>query len=502
MIHQKQQKDANLQPRPPVVVVLGHVDHGKTSLLLAIRKMKVPSQKPGGVITQHVGAYQVEEAGKSITFIDTPGHEAFSAMRSRGAKVADIAILVVAADEGVKPQTKEAILHVKSAGIPMIVAINKIDKTEANPQKVRTELAKTDVVVESMGGQIPEVEVSAKEGKGIKELLDLILLVAEMEDLKADHNAIAEGVVIESSLDAQRGPTATLLVQNGILRLGDIVGTPSCVGKAKILKDFQGKALSQASPSTPVVLVGFEAVPQVGENFKIFPNPETALSSIEKKEEKRKIKPVAVIEPDKKIFNIILKADVQGSLEAIEEILKSIPQENIFLRIVERGVGNVTEGDVKLANSAQGMVIGFRVKVPPQVAGLAERSFVNIRVFDVIYELVQGVRHFMERRLKPEVVRRDIGKMKVLVIFFTERNRQIIGGKVIEGEIRKGLSVEIRRDEESIGQGKILSLQENKKDIEKARTGQEVGILYEGEGRAQEGDVLTFYVKEQQEVTL
>lgn len=495
------QKGSNLHPRPPVVVVLGHVDHGKTSLLDYIRKTNVTAKESGG-ITQHVGAYEVEHNAKKITFLDTPGHEAFSAMRSRGVKVADIAILVVAADEGVKPQTKEAIAHAKASGTPIIVAINKIDKPEAMSQKVKTELAKEDVVVENMGGKVPAVEVSAKTGQGVKELLDLILLVAEMEDLKARIEGPAEGTIIEAYLDPRRGPTATLLVANGVLRVGDVVGTASAIGKVKILENFQNQPIPEAMPAIPAVVVGFDEVPQVGEEFRIFPDIESAKAYRQNRAIKTKLEPGAVMEPDKKIFNIILKADVKGSLEAVEEMLKGLPQENIFLRIVEAGVGDITDGDVQLARGAKAAIVGFRVKIAPQAAKLAENQAVLIKTFDVVYELLQGIRQLMEQGFKPEKVRRDLGKMKVLVVFMTEKNRQIVGGRVIEGELRRDLLLEIIRQDEVIGRGRILNLQENKKDIEKAKKGQEVGILYEGEVKIQEGDTLVFYVEEQKRITL
>lgn len=489
--------------RAPVVVVLGHVDHGKSSLLEAIRRDFVITAKEAGGITQHIGAYEVEHENKSITFIDTPGHEAFSAMRSRGAKLADIAILVVAADEGVKSQTREAILHAKSAGIPLIVAINKIDKPEAMPHKVKTELAKEDVLVEDMGGKIPAVEVSAKTGQGIKELLDIILLVSEMENLTARFEGPAEGTVVEAYLDSKRGPTATLLVSNGLLKRGDIVATPSTLGKARILEDFQGKAISEAGPSKPAVILGFEDVPQVGEEFKVFENMELASKWHQKKEAKRRYEPVSeVIDPNKKIFNIIVKADVKGSLEAILSMLKNSPQENIVLHVVEAEVGEVTDGDVKLAKGAGAAIVAFRVKISPAAKRLAENQGVVIATFDVIYELLQKVRQLMSQSIEPEKIRRDVGKLKVLVVFMTEKNRQIIGGRVLEGEVRRGFNLEIIRQDEVVGQGKVLNLQENKKDIEKAQKGQEVGILFEGDTKIQEGDLLVFFVKEQQKIII
>ncbi len=316
--------------RPPVVVVLGHVDHGKSSILEAIKDLKILERESGG-ITQHIGAYEIEHSSASsgqaskITFIDTPGHEAFSAMRSRGAKVADIAVLVVAADEGVKPQTKEAISHIKKAGIPLIVAINKIDKPTADPQRVKRELVQEDILVEGMGGKIPSVNVSAQTKEGIEELLEVILLVAEMENLQADISKPAEGAIIEAYLDSLRGPTATLLLTNGVLEPGFIVGTPSAFGKVKSLENFQGAPIKKVYPSMPAIVFGFENVPKVGEEFKVFPDIELAKDFLQKSEKKLSI--ISSAEPNQKVLNLILKADVLGSLEAIEEVLKDISEE-------------------------------------------------------------------------------------------------------------------------------------------------------------------------------
>jgi len=491
MVEKKQQ---NLISRPPVVVVLGHVDHGKSSILEAIKDLKITAKESGG-ITQHIGAYEIEHQGKKIIFIDTPGHEAFSAMRSRGAKVADIAILVVAAEEGVKPQTKEAILHIKKAQIPMIVAINKMDKPEANPEKVKRELSNQDVLVESTGGKIPSVEVSAKTGKGIPDLLELILLVAEMEDFKADISKPVEGVIVESYLDPQRGPTATLILQNGILKRGDILGTSSVVGKIRIMEDFQGISIKQASSSMPIIVIGFENVPGVGKKFKVFADVEAA-----KKELEGPIKPasqVLDIKSDKKVLNIILKVDVLGSLEAIKEILKNLPQEQVILRILKAEVGEINESDVKLAGGAKAIIVGFRVKTNPIAQKLALREKIKIICFEVIYELAQGVRGVLEKRVRPEKIRNDLGKIKVLAIFRTEKNRQIIGGKIIEGEVRKGASLEVFRNEEKAGEGKIVNLQRDKKEIEGLTKGAECGILYQGDTKIEEGDILWVYIYEQ-----
>jgi len=496
----KEKKQENLVPRPPVVVVLGHIDHGKSSILEAIKDLKILEKESGG-ITQHIGAYEIDvgnppshkatEGQRKITFIDTPGHEVFSAMRSRGAKIADIAILVVAADEGVKPQTKEAISHIKKAGIPLIVAINKMDKSTADPRKVQRELAKEDVLVEGVGGKTPSVNVSAQTKEGIGELLEIILLIAEMENLRTDISKPAEGVIIEAFLDSLKGPTATLLLTNGLLKPGLIVGTSSAFGKIRNLENFQGVPIKEAFPSTPIIVFGFENVPKVGEEFKTFLDAETAKNFLQKTEKGLPVMPAA--EPDKKILNLILKADVLGSLEAIEEVLKDISKEKTNLRILKAEVGEVNETDVKSAKSSKAKILSFRVKINPVAQNLAEREKIKIRKFEVIYELVEEVRRLMERMIKPEVSRVELGKVKISVVFLNEKNRQILGGKVAAGEVRKGMPCEVLRKEEKVGGGKIINLQRNKKDIEKLAKGEECGILYEGNVKVEEGDILEIY---------
>jgi translation initiation factor IF-2 len=529
-VRNKTKSQRPLIPKPPVVVVLGHIDHGKSSLLQGIKELGVNiTEKEAGGITQHIGAYQAEKDGRKITFIDTPGHEAFSAMRSRGAKVADIAVLVIDVAEGIRPQTKEAISHIKKAQIPFIVALNKIDKPEANPEKIKRELQKEGILVEDLGGKIPQVLTSAKTGQGIKELLELITLVAEIENLKADTQKSGEGVVIESYLDTQRGPTATLISSQGVLKAGDIVGTPTAAGKIKILESFQGKAIEKVLPAEPAIVVGFEAVPRVGENFKVFSNMEDAEAQFQivKKAAVPSLNMGAEVDSGQRVLNLILKADVLGSIEAIEEVLEDLSQEKpstraeldtglvprqnevsgtgLILRILKSEVGEVTESDVKLAKSIQGskgalqrpvgqtLILGFRVKISPAAKQLAEREKIKIMGFEIIYDLVEEVRKFIGRITETEVAREDLGKLKVLAIFLTEKNRQIVGGKVIEGEIEKGAQAEVFRGEEFLGRGKVINLQRNKKDIEQIGKGEECGILYEGDVRIEEGDILSVF---------
>jgi translation initiation factor IF-2 len=492
----KTKKQNNLQPRPPVVVILGHVDHGKTSILDYIRQTKIAEKESGG-ITQHIGAYQIEHQGKKITFIDTPGHEAFSAMRSRGAKVADIAILVVAAEEGVKPQTKEAIQHIKKTGIPAIVALNKIDKPGTQPEKVKGELAQNDMVVESLNGPVPSVNVSAKTGQGINELLEMILLVAEMEELKSRPDQPATGVIIESYCDSQRGNTATLLVKEGTLRNKDIIGTDSAVGRIKTMEDFQFNSLKKATASTPVIVTGFNQVPQVGEKFHVFNNLEEAQARVSKKASKRKEeKEVFVFEPDKKILNIILKADVHGCLEAIKESLKSIPSDEVALRILKAEAGEITESDIKLAESARAKIVGFRTKVSSAIQRLAEQKKIKILNFDIIYELIQEIRELLSKLLEPEITKNVLGQLKILAIFRTEKDRQIIGGKVINGQAKKGALVDVIRENKIIGQGKIAQLQRDKKEADEVSKGQECGVLFKGNTTIEKKDILEIYEEE------
>ncbi len=495
----KESKKINVLHRPPVAVVLGHVDHGKSSLLEAIRDFKITSKELGG-ITQHIGAYEVEENGKKITFIDTPGHEAFSAMRARGAEVADIALLVVDAAQSVQPQTKEAIMAIKRAEIPMIVVLNKIDLPNANPEKIKGELSKIDVVVESYGGTIPCVEVSAKEKTGIDELLEVILLVADMQELKSDTGSPAEGLIIESYMDGAKGPIATAIVKKGILRAKDIIATDLALAKVKSIKDFQGEEIKEAFPSQPVIILGFEKVPAVGEKFKSYKTEKEAAEEIKKELPKREIGPTVLdLSAGQKVLNIILKGDVFGSLEAIEAMLKNLPQDKVVLRILKSEVGEINETDAKLAEMSKAEIIGFRVKISPSVVKFMRNDLekrLRIKNFDIIYELIKNVRSGLEKSLEPEIVKNDVGKLRTLLVFWGEKNRQIVGGKITEGELKKGLKLEVFREDKKIGSGRIINLQRDKKDIDRLTKGDEAGILFEGNVKIEKGDILSAYTEE------
>lgn len=445
-------------PRPPVVVILGHIDHGKTSLLDFVRKTKVVEKEAGG-ITQHIGAYQISHNDKLITFIDTPGHAAFETMREHGAKIADIAVLVVAADEGVKPQTTEAIKHCQKAKIPIIVAINKIDKPGADSEKAKGQLEKQKVIVEERGGEIVSVEISAKTGQGIDHLLEMISLIGEMEELKGDPTAPAQGTVIESHLDPLRGPTATVLLYNGSLELGDEIKIEGLSGKIKTMEDFQGKPIKKALPSMPVVITG----------FKNLPPAKRVLS-----------------ETKKALLNLILKADTQGTLQAITMSL--LDKKN--LNILEAEVGNIFEHDIKKAIPTKALVIGFNVKIAPVAKRLAETEKINLKTYNIIYELLDDLEKFLNKAKKPKPAKVELGKLKILAIFRTEKDQMIVGGKVIEGKMIKGTKLDVIRNQKKIGTGILTELQEKKKDVNEVIKGKECGIKFKGTIKIQQGDIL------------
>jgi translation initiation factor IF-2 len=492
----EKKQNQNLQSRPPIVVILGHVDHGKTTLLDTIRKTNVVTRESGG-ITQHIGAYQVSHNGKLITFIDTPGHEAFCQMRSRGAKTADIAVLVVAGEEGVKPQTKEVIECVKKEEMPVIVAVNKMDNPRANFEKAIGELEKEGLVVEQRGGKIPAVKLSATVGTGVSDLLEMILLVAEMEELKADISKPATGVVVESYMDAKRGAIATFLVLEGTLEAGQWIACGNAYGKVKGLEDYRGQRIKQATPSMPVVIMGLNEVPVVGSTFSVVEDEQSAMQKTTTKSavnfHMQAGQPNAEGIGGGKTLNIILKTDVHGSLEAIQESLMKLELEEIGLKILKSDVGNVSEADIKLAESTDSIIIAFRVKIANDIADMAKRKKIKIRSYDIIYELFEGIKKDATKLLDPLSERESLGKLKVLAIFKREKTRMILGGKVTEGKFVNKTQIDIVRGEEKIGTGKIVQLQHNKQDIPEVEKGREAGLLFEGDAIVEEGDILECY---------
>lgn len=486
-------KKSDLQPRPPVVVVLGHVDHGKTSLLDYIRKTNVAGAE-AGAITQHIGAYQIKHQGKLITFIDTPGHEAFSAMRKRGGEIADIAVLVVAAGEGVKPQTIEAIECARKAKIPIIVAINKTDLPGSFPQKVKKELAKQKVLVEDMGGEVVTVETSAKTGQGVKTLLEMIAIVAEMQELKADIKSPASGPIVEAHIDPKRGPVATVLIKSGILKEKDIVVAGNAYGKIKKMEDFKGKSLDEAPPSTPALILGLKTVPLPGDILKKVANEEEAINLARSFKPKL---PTIVLSKFKKTLKLILKADVKGTLEAVIETLKNIDSKEVGLEILDSEVGDIREFDIKKARASRAIIIGFNLTLSKDLKDFAERQKVRIKTFDVIYELVEAVRLELSKLLEKELVKVALGRMEILKVFKTTKEGQIIGGKVLSGKIEKGALLEIIRKEKIIGQGKVTRLQQREKAKREAKAGDECGIFLKGEVEIEEGDILEVFREEE-----
>ncbi len=499
----KDTKD-NKTIRPPVVVVLGHVDHGKTKLLDTIRKTKVAEGESGG-ITQHIGAYQTNINGKIITFLDTPGHEAFTAIRSRGVKVADIAILVVAADESVKPQTKEAIKIIKEEKIPFIVALNKIDKEGANVQKVKQDLATEDVLVEDWGGKVPVVEISAKEGRNIDALLDMILLVAELEEPNEDLSSPAKGIIIESSLNKRKGYVATALVQKGVLGLGDWIVVGTVVGKIKSMEDFVGKVIVGAGPSQPVLITGWPTAPDIGKEFIVYSTKEEATRMAENNVSLAPLfsffkGSVETGDENKKFLNLVFKCDVSSSLEAIEASLKAIKSVEVGYHVISYDIGNITEADVQTAIASKGEVIGFRVGMEESAKRLAEKEGIKIVNFDIIYELIEYVRSEMGELLGAEIKKNPLGKLKVLAIFKKDSRAQIFGGRVLSGKVVRGAMGDVTRNGSVVVSGKIGQLQNNKEDMPEVKEGLEAGIRFDAITKefpeVKVGDMLDIYEEE------
>ncbi|EKD46895.1 MAG: hypothetical protein ACD_67C00024G0002 [uncultured bacterium] len=508
----KKEKESgkNLHPRPPVVTILGHVDHGKTTLLDTIRKASVAAKEAGG-ITQHISAYQVKKKGKLITFIDTPGHEAFSGMRERGVSIADIAVLVVAADDGVRPQTKEVIEYLKDKKIPTVVAINKIDKQDANPMRVKQELADNGILIEQWGGNVMCAEVSAKQNIGIEDLLENILLLAEVEDFKADDKRDGFAIVLESNLDPQKGPVATVLVKTGTLKVGQDVTAGNAYGRIRKIEDFTGRNLTSVGPSTPVTIMGLNSTPNTndvlqvvsGKSIARLKSKEFSGGLIERKEKVTSQKLMRIMEEDKiQKLNLILKSDVQGSLEAIEQIISTIKTEEVIINIIDSEVGNITESDIKTAAPSQALILGFNVETTPVAKRLAESNDVKIKTFKIIYELVEEVKKMVIDMLPPEIVRTDLGTVNVLAIFKTGKRDMIVGGRVSDGKIIKGAQIEIKRDGEIIGKGKLEQLQQDKKVTPEVGKGNECGIVFEGDTKIKEGDTLIAFTEEEKKRTL
>ncbi len=510
-----QEDDASaLKERPPVVTVMGHVDHGKTKLLDVIRDANVVASESGG-ITQHIGAYQVNKNGHDITFLDTPGHEAFTTMRARGARATDIAILVVAADEGVKPQTIEAINHAKEAKVPIIVAMNKMDKENANPDKVKGELAEHELIPEEWGGETIMVPISALKNEGIDKLLDMILVVAELLELKANSNRPAVGTVIEAHLDQSLGPVATILINTGTLKVMDPVIIGETYGRIKLMQNHQNKRFKKLGPSGTALIAGISKTPHAGDILQVVNSERLARQKSEEVShlmKEGKIQNMGmglgeIVEQIKegqlKTVKVVLKADTKGSLEAIKEsIAKELRTADVAVKVIHSGVGNVTESDVTMAAASQGVVIGFHTDVPSQVDRLAERHNTEVSVYRVIYELIDDLKKILSGLLEPETVLVDLGKAKVLKIFYTGKKEMVVGCKISDGKAESNTMARLIRDKKEIGEGKITGLKLVNEDVKEIEKGSECGIRYQGKLRLEEGDVLEFYKQETRHKTL
>jgi translation initiation factor IF-2 len=497
------------EPRSPVVTVMGHVDHGKTSLLDALRHANVVSGEAGG-ITQHIGAYQVTspESGKKITFIDTPGHAAFTAMRARGAKVTDIVILVVAADDGVMPQTVEAINHAKAAKVPMIVAINKIDKPDAKPERVRTELLQYEVQVESLGGEVVDVEVSAKNKTNLDKLLEMIALQAELLDLKTNASRPAEGTVIEAKLDRGRGPVATVLVQRGTLKVGDIIVAGAEMGRVRALINDQGDTIDEAGPSVPVEVLGFNGPPEAGDRMAVVENEARARQVTSYRAHQKRENAAASVSgmrgsleqmmsqlktTGRKDFPLIIKADVQGSLEAILGSLEKLGTDEVAARILHAGVGGISESDVTLAEGFNAAIIGFNVRAHKEAAAAAKRNGIEIRYYNIIYDLVDDVKKAMSGLLAPTLRETMLGNALILEVFNISKVGKVAGCRVTDGSVERGANVRLIRDNVVVHEGKLSTLKRFKDEVKEVASGQECGMAFENYGDMRPGDIIECY---------
>ena len=505
----RKDKERDLKTRPPVVTVMGHVDHGKTSLLDSIKKTHVTQSEAGG-ITQHIGAYTVNLSGKKITFLDTPGHEAFTSMRLRGAQTTDIAVLVVAADDGVMPQTIEAISHARSAEVPIIVAITKIDKPEANPERVKQELMNENLVAEEWGGDTIVVGVSSKTGEGIDELLEMILLVAEMRELKANPNRRAIGTIIEANLDKAKGPMATILIKNGTLRFGDSIVSGVCSGRIRAMEDDKGKKVKKAGPSMPVVVLGLNEVPNAGDTIYAVNDDKTAKAIADKNSEISREKRLSqttkisldnlfekISEEDVKELNIVVKADVKGSVEALNQSLLKLSTNEVKISIIHSGVGGINESDVTLASASNAIVIGFNVRPNINAIELAKAEDVEIRTYRVIYEIINDIEQAAKGMLDPDIVEEILGRCEIRQTFKLPNNQMVAGVYVLNGKILRNSKVKVLRDDVVIHEGDIASLKRFKDDAKELATGFEGGLVIDGFNDIKEGDLLeSFILKE------
>jgi translation initiation factor IF-2 len=508
--------EGDLVDRPPVVTVMGHVDHGKTSLLDAIRQTQVAAGEAGG-ITQHIGAYQVQHDGKTLTFLDTPGHEAFTAMRARGASVTDVAVIVVAADDGVMPQTVEAIDHARAAGVPILVAVNKVDKEGADPNRVRTELAQHELNPEEWGGDTVYADVSAKTKDGLDNLLEMITLVTDLEELGANPNAPASGTVVEAELDPGRGPVTGVLVQRGTLRVGDAVVAGPVWGKVRAMLDDKGERVNEATPGTPAEVLGFDGVSEAGEHVQVVENERKARSLAQERETRLKTEQLArrqarkvtleevfqrASEGQLKELNIVLKADVSGSLEALEDEIAKLPQEQVPVNVIHAQTGGINESDVMLAAASDAVIIGFNVRPLAEARRAADREGIDIRTYTVIYKVTEDLRAAMEGLLEPEEVEEALGQAEVKQTFKASRVGTIAGCVVTDGKVTRAASVRLVRDGTIIWTGKVGSLRRFKDDVAEVDEGNECGIVLEGYADVKEGDVLEFFETRQVEKTL
>ncbi len=498
----KEKRKGKLSVRPPVVTVMGHVDHGKTTLLDVIRKTNVTAHEVGA-ITQHIGAYQALVDGRKITFLDTPGHEAFTAMRARGAQATDIVILVVAVDDGVMPQTVEAINHARAAKVPIVVAINKIDKSDANPERVKQQLADLGLVVEEWGGDTVCVPISAKQGQGISDLLENIFLVADILELKADPDSAAEGVIIEAKLDKTKGPLATLLVQKGTLRLVNVVVAGGAWGKIKAMFDDKGKQVHKAEPSTPVEILGLNEVAKSGDLFIVLPDEHEARSIVEKQKYPRPRPTLSLSALSSQIsdgqikeLNIVLKTDVEGSIEPIKGSVERLGTEKAKARVIHTASGSITESDVLLASASKGIIIGFNTPTSPGATQLAKIEGVSIQQYDVIYKLIEDMDRTLKGMLEPTYAEVLSGRAEVRAIFPSSKSRKIVGVYVMEGKIRRDAQVKILRKNKVICDSRASSLKRFKEDVAEVSTGLECGLGIEEIVDFQIGDIIEFYRQE------